>query len=188
MHTVLGRLSPAQRTSFVLHDVFQYSYEEIASIVGRTPEACRQLASRARRALRSESSTAITPVQAALHRRVSERFIDACTGGDLDGLLALLDPNVRGVSDLTAEVVVGAAEVAPGILRYLGPPTSPTLVPLPVDDRIGIVAVQGRRVQVLVLLELDNGTVVHVDALAGVAPRAAASAALGLPHSRGEGS
>ena len=48
MHTVLQRLSPAERTSFVLHDVFQYSFDEVATIVGRSPASCRQLASRAR--------------------------------------------------------------------------------------------------------------------------------------------
>ena len=51
MHALLERLSPAERTSFVLHDVFQYSFEEVATIVGRSPASCRQLASRARRTL-----------------------------------------------------------------------------------------------------------------------------------------
>jgi RNA polymerase sigma-70 factor (ECF subfamily) len=57
MHTVLGRLSPAERTAFVLHDVFQYSFDEVAIIVGRSPASCRQLASRARRALQAEPAT-----------------------------------------------------------------------------------------------------------------------------------
>ena len=64
-------------------------------------------------------------------RQIGERFIEACTDGDLDGLLALLDPAVDGAGDTAAEVVVGAANVAPGILRYLGPPASPTLLHLP---------------------------------------------------------
>ena len=58
-------------------------------------------------------------------RQLSERFIEACTGGDLEGLLALLDPAVDGAGDIVPDVVVGAADVAPGILRYLGPPASP---------------------------------------------------------------
>ncbi len=180
MHALLERLSPGQRTSFVLHDVFQYSFEEVGTIVGRSPEACRQLASRARRTLRAESSSGRFPVDSALHRRVSEQFIDACTGGDLEGLLALLDPNVEGANDISPDVLVGAAEVAPGILRYLGPPVSPTLLHVPVGDRIGIVAVRNRRVQALVLLTVEAGLVAHVDALAGQAPRAAVTAALGL--------
>jgi RNA polymerase sigma-70 factor, ECF subfamily len=180
MHAVLERLSPAERTSFVLHDVFQYSFEEVAAVVGRTPAACRQLASRARRTLRAESATGRFPADSALHRQVSERFIEACTGGDLDGLLALLDPAVDGASDIVPGVQVGAAVVARGIMRYLGPPASPTLLYVPVGNRIGIVAMRDHRVLALVLLTIDNGTVVHVDALAGEGPRAAVSTALGM--------
>lgn len=180
MHALLERLSPAERTSFVLHDVFQYPFEEVGAIVGRTPAACRQLASRARRTLRAESSTGRFPVDSTVQRRVSERFIEACAGGDVDGLLALLDPAVEGASDLDPTVVVGAANVAPGILRYLGPPRPPTLLHLPVGDRVGIVALRDRRVLALVLLTIRSGLVVHIDALAGPGPRAAVSAALGL--------
>jgi RNA polymerase sigma-70 factor (ECF subfamily) len=180
MHALLERLSPAERTSFVLHDVFQYPFEEVATIVGRSPAACRQLASRARRTLQAESATGRFPVDSARQRELSERFIDVCTGGDLEGLLALLDPAVDGAGDIVPGVVTGAAEVAPGILRYLGPPASPTLLHLPVGDRIGIVALRDHRVLALVLLTVDNGLVVHVDALAGAGPRAAVSAALGL--------
>jgi RNA polymerase sigma-70 factor, ECF subfamily len=181
MHALLERLSPAERTSFVLHDVFQYSFEEVAIVVGRSPASCRQLASRARRTLQAESATGRFPVDSALHRQVSERFIQACTGGDLEGLLRLLDPAVDGAGDIVPGVLVGAAEVAPGIMRYLGPSASPTLLHLPVGDRIGIVAIRDRRVLALVLLTIDNGLVSHVDALAGPAPRAAVSTALGLP-------
>jgi RNA polymerase sigma-70 factor (ECF subfamily) len=180
MHALLERLSPAERTSFVLHDVFQYSFEEVATIVGRTPAACRQLASRARRTLKAESAAGRFPVDSALQQQVSERFIEACTGGDLEGLLSLLDPEVDGNGDIVPGVQVGAADVAPGILRYLGPPVSPTLLYLPVGDRVGIVAMREHRVLALVLLTLENGLVAHVDAFAGAAPRAAVSAVLGL--------
>jgi RNA polymerase sigma-70 factor (ECF subfamily) len=181
MHALLERLSPAERTSFVLHDVFQYSFEEVAIVVGRSPASCRQLASRARRTLQAKSATGRFPVDSALHRQVSERFIQACTGGDLEGLLSLLDPAVEGAGDIVPGVLAGAAEVAPGIMRYLGPPASPTLLHLPVGGRIGIVAMRDRRVLALVLLTIDNGLVIHVDALAGEGPRAAVSTALGLP-------
>src|SRR5437899_2876809 len=159
MHALLERLSPAERTSFVLHDVFQYSFEEVAAVVGRNPAACRQLASRARRALQAESAAGRFPVDSALQRRISERFIAACSGGDLDGLLTLLDPAVDGAGDIAPAVVVGAANVAPGILRYLGPPASPTLLHLPVGDRIGIVALRDHHVLALVLLTIEQGLV-----------------------------
>ena len=180
MHALLERLSPAERTSFVLHDVFQYSFEEVATVVGRSTASCRQLASRARRTLQAESATGRFPVDSALHQEVSERFIEACTGGDVEGLLVLLDPAVDGAGDTVPGVVVGADNVGPGILRYLGPPASPTLLHLPVGDRIGIVAMHDRRVLALVLLTIQEGLVVHVDALARPGPRAAVSAALGL--------
>lgn len=183
MHALLERLSPAERTSFVLHDVFQYSFAEVAAVVGRSPATCRQLASRARRRMRalgSGSEAGRFPVNSALHRQVSERFIAACTGGDLEGLLALLDPEVEGAGDVAPAVIVGAANVAPGIMRYLGPPASPELLHLPVGDRIGIVALRDRQVLALVVLTVEDGLVAHIDALAGPAPRAAVSVALGL--------
>jgi RNA polymerase sigma-70 factor (ECF subfamily) len=180
MHALLERLSPAERTSFVLHDVFQYPFAEVAAIVGRTPASCRQLASRARRTLQEASSTGRFPVDSAVQRRLGERFVEVCTGGDLEGLLALLDPAVDGAGDVVPDLLVGAAVVAPGILRYLGPPVSPTLLHLPVGERIGVVAVRDRRVLALVLLSVEHGLVTHVDALAGPAPRAAVSVVLGL--------
>jgi RNA polymerase sigma-70 factor (ECF subfamily) len=180
MHALLERLSPAERTAFVLHDVFQYPFEDIATIVGRSPAACRKLASRARRTLAAESATGRFPVDAALQQQISERFIEACTGGDVQALLTLLDPDVDGAGDIVPVVAVGADEVAAGILRYLGPPASPTLLYLPVGDRIGIAAVRDHTVLALLLLRLDRGLVGHVDALAGPGPRAAVSAVLGL--------
>lgn len=180
MHALLERLTPAERTSFVLHDVFQYPFEEVAAVIGRTPAACRQLASRARRTLQTEATPGRFAVDTAQHRELSERFIDACSGGDLDRVLALLDPEVEGDSDTVPGVVVGAAAVGPGILRYLGPPASPTLLHLPVGDRIGVVALRDRRVLALIVLTVEDGLVVHIDALSGEGPRAAVSAALGL--------
>lgn len=180
MHALLERLSPAERTSFVLHDVFQYPFEEVGTIVGRSATACRQLASRARRSLQLQAATGRFPVDPALQRQVGERFIDACTGGDLEALLGLLDPAVEGAGDTVPAALVGAAEVAPGILRYLGPPASPTLLQLPIGDRIGVVAMRDRHALALVLLTIDDGLVVHIEALAGRGPRAAVSAALGL--------
>jgi RNA polymerase sigma-70 factor (ECF subfamily) len=181
MHALLERLSPAERTAFVLHDVFGYPFAEVATIVGRSPAACRQLASRARRALRADSATGRFPVDVARQRRVSERFIEASAGGDLDALVALLDPDVEGASDLDPRVEDGAVAVAAGILRHFGPPASPTLLHLPVGDRVGIVALRDHRVLALVLLTVEDGLVAHVHALAGPSPRAAVAAALGLP-------
>ncbi|MCP9972547.1 hypothetical protein LUX57_51945 [Actinomadura madurae] len=89
---VLERLSPAERTAFVLHDVFGVPFPEIAEVVGRTPAAVRQLASRARRQV--EDGRPRTPVTEAEQRELVTAFAAACQNGDLPGLIALLDPDV----------------------------------------------------------------------------------------------
>jgi len=88
---VLDTLTPAERLAFVLHDLFAMSFEEIGPIVGRSPEAARQLASRARRRVRG--APAAPDVQRERHREVVEAFLAAARAGDLEGLLAVLDPN-----------------------------------------------------------------------------------------------
>jgi RNA polymerase sigma-70 factor, ECF subfamily len=95
--TVLEQLSPAERTAFVLHDVFDMPFGEIAEVVGRTPEAVRQLASRARRHVKRES-----PRFAASrdeHDRAVRAFARAVAEGNLEGLVAVLDPDVVWTSD-----------------------------------------------------------------------------------------
>jgi hypothetical protein len=77
-------------------------------------------------------------------------------------------------------VVVGATEVAAGILRHLGPPAPPALLHLPVGDRAGIIALRDGRVIALVLLTIEDGVVAHVHALSGPTPRAAVTTVLGL--------
>ncbi|BDM73030.1 RNA polymerase sigma factor [Streptomyces nigrescens] len=95
--TVLERLTPAERTAFILHDVFAVPFPDVAEAVGRTPDAVRQLASRARRRVRAEAPR--RTVDRAEHRRTVEAFLSAVIGGDLDALLAVLDPEVVWRSD-----------------------------------------------------------------------------------------
>jgi RNA polymerase sigma-70 factor, ECF subfamily len=90
---VLERLSPAERVAFVLHDVFALSFAEVAEAVGRTPAACRQLASRARRHIQADE-LARFPVDRAEEAAVTARFAAACETGDLASLAELLDPDV----------------------------------------------------------------------------------------------
>src|SRR5439155_8911186 len=87
---VLERLSPAERAAFVLHDVFGFSFEAVGTIVGRSPAAARQLASRARRHVEAETSPARFEVDPLELRRAAERFIGAASSGDLDALLEVL--------------------------------------------------------------------------------------------------
>jgi len=110
---VLETLTPAERLAFVLHDLFAVPFEEIASIVGRTPTAARQLASRARRRVRGAPAPDGDP---ARQRVVADAFLAAVREGDFEALVKVLDPDVvaRSVETVTA----GAAAVATGATSF----------------------------------------------------------------------
>lgn len=167
---VLDRMSPAERTSFVLHDVFEFPYEAVSEIVGRSPAACRQLASRARRAIRSERPRPGPDLHVDGKDVLTERFIAACATGDLDGLLAILDPDVVGEAGLLGQEpigrFVGAASVARRALVYFGPKTNRTLLPLTVADEPCFVSFDAERVQALVRVALSpEGHIVDLRAI-----------------------
>jgi RNA polymerase sigma-70 factor (ECF subfamily) len=107
---VLEALAPAERVAFVLHDMFDLPFEEIAPIVGRSPTAARQLASRARRRVRGSAKTSETDV--ASHRKVVDAFLAAARSGDVAGLLAVLDPDVVLHADRAAVRLGGVAELS----------------------------------------------------------------------------
>lgn len=184
LHLVLERLTPAERTVFVLHDVFQYSFVDIGEIVGRTPTACRQLASRARRAISSDVGAARFQVESSEQRRVTEQFVAACSSGDLDGLLAVLDPHVSGHADVGGHIGTrtesGRTIVAPLILQFLGPKSGTTLLSLPGGPGPRLVALRNRRVEALVSLTVRDGRIKHIDALVNSIKLAPAVAALGI--------
>lgn len=106
---VLDTLSPAERLAFVLHDLFSMSFDEIGPIVGRSPEAARQLASRARRRVRGGPSA--PHVQRERQRALAEAFVSAVRTGDLEGLLAVLDPDAVVRIDATASNSGAAREI-----------------------------------------------------------------------------
>ncbi len=121
---VLDRLAPAERVAFVLHDMFGVPFGEIAEITGRSADAARQLASRARRRVRGDDAEPgrdpASGARLARQRSVAEAFLTAARGGDLTGLLAVLDPGVVLRADAAAapprgpSVLEGAAAVARG--------------------------------------------------------------------------
>jgi RNA polymerase sigma-70 factor (ECF subfamily) len=107
---VLDTLSPPERLAFVLHDIFAVPFDEIAPIVDRTPEAARQLASRARRRVQGEPTVPDTDIER--QRAVVNAFMAAARDGDFDGLLAVLDPDVILRADEGARrVIAGSREV-----------------------------------------------------------------------------
>jgi RNA polymerase sigma-70 factor (ECF subfamily) len=117
---VLDTLPPAERVAFVLHDTFGLPFGEIAAITGRTPAAARQLASRARRRISGGEPDAPANARLARQRQVAEAFLAASRGGDLAGLIAVLDPDVVLTSDAAAvpggvaRTIRGAQAVARG--------------------------------------------------------------------------
>jgi RNA polymerase sigma factor (sigma-70 family) len=119
---VLDTLSPAERLAFVLHDVFAIPFEQIGSVLDRSPAAAKQLASRARHQLRG--ATAPAAADPARQREVAEAFLAASRGHDFEGLLAVLDPAVELRADAGAgplgpsRLVSGAPEVAAQARRF----------------------------------------------------------------------
>jgi RNA polymerase sigma factor (sigma-70 family) len=106
---VLETLNPAERLAFVLHDMFAVPFEEIAPIVGRTPAAARQLASRARR--RVQGTPSLPGADLGRQRRIVEAFLAASRSGDFEGLLAVLDPDVVFRADAAAQRLGSLAEI-----------------------------------------------------------------------------
>jgi RNA polymerase sigma-70 factor (ECF subfamily) len=137
---VLETLTPTERLAFVLHDMFAVPFDEIAPIVGRSSTATRQLASRARRRVRGAPAP---ESDLARQRKVVEAFLAASRGGDFEGLLAVLDPDVvfrvdaGRDSPLARPPIVGAENVAREVLAH-GRPFAPLGRPALVGDAIGM--------------------------------------------------
>lgn len=140
---VLDRLEPPERIAFVLHDLFGLPFDEIATIVSRTPEATRQLASRARRRVQGSP---LPDTDLASQRHIVEAFIAALRLGDVEGLIAVLDPNVAGrAGDDTGKVreINGARVWASGAVAWkqFGNRMAPALI----DGSVGLVTVMKGR-------------------------------------------
>ena len=181
LYIVLETLGPAERLAFVLHDMFALPFDEIAPIVGRSPEATRQLASRARRRVRG--GTAVPDVELAEQQKVVEAFLAAAREGDFDALLEMLDPEVTlrvdagPGSPLAHEPIVGAEEVLAEARRFraLAPYSRPAIV----NGVAG--AVVGRpdgTAFTVVALTVVNGRVNAIDFLVDPAKLARLSLAL----------
>jgi ketosteroid isomerase-like protein len=165
---VLETLAPAERLAFVLHDMFAVPFDEIAPMVGRSPTAARQLASRARR--RVQGAAPVPDTDLTRQREVVDAFFAAARDGDFDGLVAVLDPDVVVRSDGgvlrpdASQVVRGAEAVAAQALRFAR--LSPFVRPAIVNGVAGVVvAPRGRPFSVMAFTVRD-GKIVEIDALA----------------------
>ena len=187
MLVVLERLSPAERAAFVLHDVFQFSFVEVARIVGRTPAACRQLASRARRRVRAETSPARFEVEPADLNKIADRFIAAAADGDLEALMQVLDPNVVGQSDSGGKVgalrrpIMGRREVAQLMVQFLQR-VDATLMPMPVNGDPGVLFFQDGRLMSVVALSYRDGLIDRIDAIVNPDKLAYVASLLNVPR------
>ena len=168
LFVVLESLDPAERLAFVLHDMFAVPFDEIAPMVGRSPAAARQLASRARRRVQREAPEPDADLVA--QREVVDAFFAASRDGDFEGLLAVLDPDVvvradGGAARPSATVVVRGAEAVAARARsyaHLAPYVRPALV----NGAAGaVVTPHGRPFSVLAFT-IRGGRIVAIDSLA----------------------
>ena len=166
---LLDTLAPAERLAFVLHDMFQLPFSEIAPMVGRSPEAARQLASRARRRVKGAEIRA-ADTDLGRQRQVVDAFFRAARGGDFDTLVTLLDPDVVLRSDYGGrrpgadKITRGAAAVAGQAL--LGALPAAELHPALVNGAAGVViTVRGRPYAVMGFTVAD-GKIIEIDAIA----------------------
>jgi RNA polymerase sigma-70 factor, ECF subfamily len=173
LFVVVDRLSPAERTSFILHDVFGFPFDAVAGLVGRTPAACRQLARRARLSV----GTGLPKTEFAGARSgnntpaaLAERFIAVCEGGDVNGLIGMLDPEVAsfpvviGLPPMPA--VRGAEAVAARVMHRFGPLAGVSMQPFDLEGRAAVVVRRGHEVVAVVRLDDRDGRIIHVHTVA----------------------
>jgi RNA polymerase sigma-70 factor (ECF subfamily) len=163
---VLETLAPAERLAFVLHDMFGMPFDEIAPMVDRSPDAARQLASRARRRVRgAPAPDADLPAQ----RRVVDAFFAAAREGDIEGLVAVLDPDVVLRSDggasrpSTTVLLRGARTIAERAVTYAG--LAPHVRPALVNGAAGVVVAPGGRPFAVMAFTVRGGRIVEIEAL-----------------------
>lgn len=162
---VLQALEPAERLAYVLHDMFAVPFEEIAEIVGRTPVATRQMASRARR--RVDEAVPDPDEDVALRHQVADAFLAASRAGDFEGLLAVLDPDVvvradggkLGISSLRR----GAQEVASGAMVFAR--LADAGLPVLVNGEPGAIGIVNGQVASVLAFTIRGGRITALDIL-----------------------
>jgi RNA polymerase sigma factor (sigma-70 family) len=161
---VLETLSPAERLAFVLHDMFAVPFDEVAGIVGRSTDATKMLASRARR--RVQGAAPSPDADLGQQRRVVDAFLAAARGGDFEALVAVLDPDVVLRADLGGTVVVttGAAAVAGRAIMFAGLAASTR--PVLVNGAAGVLSrtPDGRPMSIMAFTVVD-GRIVEIDTI-----------------------
>ncbi len=174
MLTVMERLTPAERVAFVLHDVFAVEFDEVAEALGRSPQATRQLAARARRRVRERAGR--RKVDRTEHRKAVAAFAAATVRGDIPGLMAVLDPDVVWHADgggivRAANKPVASAErvarlVAGLVDRWIGPEVGMELRPTEVNGEPGLLAIDGTGAAMgVIAFEVTDGLITEAFAV-----------------------
>ena len=168
LHVVLDTLAPAERLAFVLHDMFDVPFDEIAPMLGRSSDAARQLASRARRRVRG--SAPVPDADLSRQRELINAFFAAARGGDFEALVAVLDPDVvvrsdGGIArpDLT-QVVRGAAAIAGRAIMFAQP--SAVIRPALVNGAAGVVVSLGQEPISVWGFTVTDNKIVEIDIVA----------------------
>ncbi len=169
---VLDALSPEERIAFVLHDLFDIPFAEIASIVGRSPTATRQLASRARRRVRKVET--VPAAEISRQREIVGAFLAASRAGDFDALLALLDPDVTFRADHVVVAAWSAAVTARIAGEYHGAPAIAEIFKghargaqlALVNGAVGAVFAPGGQLRGVFLFKIRDRKIVEIDVLA----------------------
>ena len=173
MLVLLRQLSPAKRIAFVLHDMFDLPFDEISAIVGRSPEASRQLASRARR--RVQGKPAPDERELAANRSLVGAFLTASRTGDLSGLLAVLDPDVVMRADAAA-LQIGAippqTRGADAVARAFAGRARNARIGL-IDDAIGIIIARDGELRLVLEVIIRDGRIAEITSIADKATLAA---------------
>ena len=163
---VLRQLSPGERVAFILHDVFGIPFDAIAETVGRPVGTCRQLARRARERI-AGTEVRSEDIAASEHQLVTEKFITACAGGDVQALASVLDPTVWGSGNILTDPPIppivnhGAKPVSENLMLYLGPGV--TLVAGPLGQPV-LLAFANRQLFAVLVLTIRDGLVLKIEA------------------------
>jgi RNA polymerase sigma factor (sigma-70 family) len=174
---VLEALGPAERIAFVLHDLFALPFEEIAPIVGRSPDAARQLASRARR--RVQGAPTVPEAELARQREVVAAFLAALRNGDPDALVAVLDPDLVVHADSPPRAppgTRGARAWARGAVAFAA--HARFMRPALVNGAAGVVLAPGGRLRRALAFTFANGKIAGIDVIAEPGRLAAIEVAL----------
>jgi RNA polymerase sigma-70 factor (ECF subfamily) len=165
---VLESMTPAERVAFILHDVFRYSFAEVADIVGRTPAACRQLASSARRRIRAaQPPSALATEQASIVRA----FKAAWEARDIEAIIGLLDPDATAIADTGGLVsalpgpIEGSEQLARACLDVAKMAPDLTILERTVNGQPGLVAQQDGVTVTVFAFEVADGRIKHIWAI-----------------------